>query len=95
MKAQEILDSWRPELVSYLEEMVEFSSRDSRDVLLTLSGFSARASYMRNFASRSKNDLIVRFRIDEIDPFLSEVDRQFKIYSRLITVAQAEFSHTS
>ena len=41
----------------------------------------------------SAND-IIRFRLDEVDPFLDEVERQFKIYSRLISANQFELDLT-
>ena len=95
MNVQEVFDVWRPEILEFLKEMRYFKDEpDCGEILRKLSGYSARVSYMRNFACRSSNDKINRFRIDEIDPFLAEVDRQFKIYSRLISVNQFEFDLT-
>lgn len=95
MDVKEVIETWRPEILGYLKEMRDFyQEEDCRLVLRTLSAYSARASYMRNFASRSGNEKINRFRIDELDPFLMEVDRQFKIYSRLISANQFEFDLT-
>ena len=95
MKSQEVLGEWRPEILSYLQEMYNFHKiPDSREVLRTLSAYSARASLMRNLAVRSSANDINRFRIDELDPFLVEVERQFKIYSRLISADQFEWDTT-
>jgi hypothetical protein len=95
LNSDEVLKEWRPELIGYLKEMFSFhEAEDARDVLKLLSAYSARASLMRNLAIRSSINEIVRFRIDEIDPFLTEVERQFKIYSRLIAANQFEFDLT-
>ena len=96
MNSQEFLDECRPELLNYLKEMYDFHNQfDSRDILRQLSAFSARASWMRNLATRSSKNEIIRFRIDEIDPFLEEVERQFKIYSRLISANEFEYKLTT
>lgn len=95
MNSEQVLKEWRPELLGYLKEMFTFHEMDdARDILKLLSAYSARASLMRNLAIRSSINEIIRFRIDEIDPFLVEVERQFKIYSRLITANQFEFDLT-
>lgn len=95
MNSDQVLKEWRPELIGYLKEMFTFHEmEDARDVLKLLSAYSARASLMRNLAVRSSINEIIRFRIDEIDPFLTEVERQFKIYSRLISANQFEFDLT-
>ena len=95
MTSEEVFKKLRPELVGYLKEMHTFKDNpDLQEVLRRLSGFSARASWMRNVVVRSPINEIVRFRIDEIDPFLNEVDRQFKIYSRILSSNQFELDLT-
>lgn len=95
MTSEEVLQKWRPELVKYLKEMYDFKDNpDTTEILKKLSGFSARASLMRNVVIKSPLDEIVRFRLDEIDPFIQEVDRQFKIYSRIISSNQFELDLT-
>lgn len=96
MNSQEFLEECRPELLQNLQKMYDFHNQfDSREILRTLSAFSARASWMRNLAIRSSKNEIIRFRIDEIDPFLEEVERQFKIYSRLISANEFEYKLTT
>ena len=96
MNSEEAVAEWRPELTNYLNMMYEFKDEvDSREILRTLSAFSARASLMRNLIARSTSPKTNRFRIDELDPFLIEVDRQFKIYSRLISAEKLEYDLTS
>lgn len=96
MTSDEVLGQWRPEVLGYLKEMYTFKDEiDAREILRTLSAFSARASWMRNLAIRSSQNEIIRFRLDELDPFLDEVERQFKIYSRLISANQFELDLTT
>lgn len=96
MTSDEVLGEWRPEILGYLKKMYTFKDEvDAREILRTLSAFSARASWMRNLAIRSSQNEIIRFRLDELDPFLDEVERQFKIYSRLISANQFELDLTS
>ena len=96
MTSDEVIAEWRPELLGYLKEMHKFNDlEDSREVLRRLSAFSARASWMRNLAVRSPAKEIQRFRIDELDPFLGEIERQFKFHSRLISANQFEYDLTT
>lgn len=58
-----------------------------------ISGMSARASHLRNQLTRAGTQKDARLdyaRINYIDPFLREVDRQFKIHSRVFSVAESE-----
>ena len=95
MTSEEVLKNWRPELIDYLKEMYEFRNNpDIGEILMMLGQMSARASLMRNLCMRSSNNDIIRFRLDEIDPFINEVDRQYKIYSRLLSANQFELDLT-
>ena len=82
----------RKELDSYFEIMKNFQTGDPRENLMHLSSFTARMSeargvIIRNPGGKAEQD----FRTKEIDPFISECDRQFKIWSRLITYAQFDW----
>ena len=86
---------WRQELLGYLNRMAKFhEEQDYVSILGDLSAMSARASSMRQLIVRSNNDESKRFRLDEIDPFLKEVDRQFKDYSRSIAVVSQEWNNS-
>jgi hypothetical protein len=86
---------WRQELLGYLNTMAKFhEEQDYVSILGDLSAMSARASGMRQRIVRSNNDESKRFRLDEIDPFLKEVDRQFKDYSRSIAVVSQEWNNS-
>lgn len=86
------LNEWRPEILGYIKEIYEFHDLDDPlEILRKLSAFSARATWIRNLVIRSKHPDYNRFRIDELDPFLVEIDRQFKIWSRYSAVVKDEW----
>ena len=80
---QEVLDKWRPEIQGYLQEMQGFEKiKNPQEIIPRLSAMSARVSTFRNAVIRSDNSKMMRFRIDEIDPFLGEIKNQFSYWSR-------------
>lgn len=92
----EAISSWREELIGYLKEVYNFSQgeSDTLEVVKKLSSYSARASYMRITAVRSNNRDMMNFRINEIDPFLKEVELQFRIWSRVGALIKDEHEMT-
>lgn len=82
---------WRDEITEYFTEMSKFSSFELGDILIKLSSYSARVSAIRNEVVRSAKRDATAFRTQEIDPFLTECDRQFKIWSRYQAVVQYEW----
>lgn len=86
---------WRKELLEFLKEMTQFSSSgDYANILSRISAMTSRASYMRSLVVVEPSNVCKRFRLDEIDPFLKEADRQFKVWSRVIAVHSQEW-HSS
>ena len=75
----------------YMAMQSEFSEVDVRSIMSSLAGMSARASHMRALIIRNEGRVAKTFRIGQIDPFLAEVDRQFKTWSRYQSVVQMEF----
>lgn len=71
--------------------MRKFQVMDIAEVLLSLSAFSARAAEMRAQLVRVDNRRAAAFRTKEVEPLLEEVDRQFRIHSRLQAVRQMEW----
>lgn len=91
-QVEEQIQKYRKELISFLKDCYDFQNRDDiGEILKDLSAFSARASLIRSLIIRSNHPKFNRFRIDELDPFLVEVDRQFKIWSRVSSVEQFEW----
>jgi hypothetical protein len=87
----DLLATWHKEIQGYLEEMCLFKTMDPLEIMKLLSSYSARASFIRNQLVRSTNKQAETFRIKEIDPFLTEVDRQFKVWSRIAAVIATEW----
>ena len=89
------LQKLRSEMDGYFEMMQDFQMSDPRENLSRLSAFTARMSYVRTRIIRGEADggskEAANFRTKELDPFISECDRQFKIWSRLVTVAQLDY----
>lgn len=85
------ISTWRKEIDTYYDKMEGFENDEIRSILISLGSFAARVDHMRLKVIRSTNPEAKRFRLDEIDPFLSAVDRQFKIWSRIQSQVEAEW----
>jgi hypothetical protein len=88
------ISSWRKEILGYLEEMKKFRNVGVREILCTLSAYSSRASEIRMRIVKSSDRRAQSFRTQEVDPFLAEIDRQFKIWSRVASLMQTEWEIT-
>lgn len=96
MSVEENISIWRVELLDYLKEMTKFSSSsDYAETLTQISAMTSRASYMRSVVVVDPASKARRFRLDEIDPFLKEADRQFKVWSRVIAVRSQEWNSSN
>lgn len=85
---------WRQELDDFYSIMAEFSGYEVDEILAHLSSFSARMSAIRTQIVRSESRSLNSFRTKEIDPFLEECDRQYKIWSRQQAVRQFDWEVT-
>lgn len=85
---------WRAEIDAFYDTMQEFGRQDVGEILMNLSSFSARMSQIRTQIVRSENKLTNNFRTKEIDPFIQECDRQYKIWSRQQAIRQFDFDLT-
>jgi hypothetical protein len=92
---KEAIDDFRKEIIGYLEQMLDFKTLDPLEVLILIGGYSARASWMRGRLIRSGSKIADNFRIKELDPFLGEVDRQFKVWSRIVAIREAEYKYST
>ena len=92
---ENIVAQWRKELLDYIKEMADFSSHgDLGRILTQISSMTARASWMRQQVVVEPAQVFKRFRLDEVDPFLKEADRQFKVWSRMITIHSQEWQQS-
>jgi hypothetical protein len=85
------LTEFEDEIDGYYDIMVEFKEMDSGEILEALSAFTARASQIRANLIRQDNRTIQAFRTKQLDPFIEECERQFKVWSRFISVRQFEW----
>ncbi len=87
----DILATWRAELDDCHQKMEEFHRYETADIFRLLASFSARASYIRGQVMRSEKRALTAFRTQELDPFISTLDYQFKVWSRYQTTLQIEW----
>lgn len=80
------------EIDGYFQEMLRFVDMEPDEIFMRLSAFSARASFIRSQIMRTQNRALTAFRTGEIDPFLTECDRQFKIWSRVFAVTSLDWN---
>jgi hypothetical protein len=85
------LEAWRTEIASYYLEMEGFSECDIADIFMKLAGMTARVSGIRSQIVQVENRTLTAFRTREIDPFIAEAERQFKVWSRLQSVKEMDF----
>lgn len=64
---------------------------DVGEILRALAAMSGRASEVRCHLMRTESRRGQGFRTRELDPFIEELDRQFKIWSRYHAVLQQEW----
>jgi len=88
------LTEFEDEIDGYYDIMVEFKDMDSGEILEALSAFTARASQIRANLIRQDNRSVQAFRTKQLDPFIDECERQFKVWSRYISVRQFEWEST-
>lgn len=88
------VSGWRDELDEFYGTMKQFGGMEIDEILSHLSSFSARMSEVRGIIVRNEGRLSGNFRTKEVDPFLVECDRQYKIWSRQQAVRQHDWEMT-
>jgi hypothetical protein len=90
------LDDYREELIGYLKEIYDFKDeyQDTKEIIMKIAAFSARARWLRSVIIKSPLQKDIRFRIDILDPFLEETQEQFKMWSRIASIAQFEWEQS-
>jgi len=84
--AQNDLTAWREEIDAYFEIMRSFEQYGMDEILKALSAMTSRASQIRSNVMRSEDRRTQSFRTRELDPFIAECDRQFKVWSRMLSI---------
>lgn len=85
-----VIRALQGELDAYYVQMRGFQREDVTDIFMALAAFTARASEVRSHLSRQFSKRIDSFRTKELDPFIDECDRQFRVWSRMQSVRQME-----
>ena len=80
------LSSWRAELDEYYNMMGQFESSNIDEIMRAIASMTSRVSQIRSTVVRNENRQTQSFRTREIDPFIEECDRQFKIWSRILSI---------
>lgn len=85
------ISGWRDELDHYYLQMQQFEQCEPDEIFMALAGFSARVSEIRTRLVRMQTRISQAFRTQEVDPFINECDRQFKLWSRVQAVREMDF----
>jgi len=86
------VEELRKEIDGFYVLLNSFSERQPEEIFVTISALTARASQIRNELVRRLDDRYLQnFRTKEVDPFLDECDRQFKIWSRVFSSRQLDW----
>jgi len=87
----DVLAPVQVELDNYFRLLTTLNSLPSTEVFQTLSAVSARASEIRSRLMAMDNRRSTAMRLRHVDPLIEEVDRQFKLHSRIQACRQFEF----
>jgi hypothetical protein len=79
------------ELEGYFHDLTTLNSLPSTECFMMLSAISARAAEIRSRLMSMDSRRGNAMRLRHVDPLLDEVDRQFKIHSRIQSVRQMEW----
>src|SRR4051812_39893942 len=82
------IDAVRHELDGYYGEMKDFAGCEPDEIFMKLAGWSARASEIRSQLVRQEGRRAQALRTREVEPFLDEIDRQFRLHSRVQAVRE-------
>lgn len=74
--------------------MRAFDALDPVSIFKELAAISARASEIRAYLVRAQTRAASTFRTQEIDYMLQECDRQFKTWSRVVSVQTLDWEMT-
>ena len=81
------------EIDSFYTTLESLNDMDDVQKFENISAMSARASHLRNQLTRAgakKDSRLDYCKTNFIDPFLKEVDRQFRVHSRVFSVSESE-----
>lgn len=88
---REFVAGYANELDDYYKQILLFQGMEPDQVLLVVSGISARLVAIRAELVRSGSQRANRLRTTEIDPLIEHLKLQFQLHSRLIAVRQLDW----
>lgn len=86
-----VIAGWRQEIKDYYSALADFESQPIVTVLKITGAYHARAFQIRNQLLQTDNNKAVRFRLDCIDPFITALEFQFKVWSRIGSQQDSEW----
>lgn len=89
-----LLDQYRLEMDVFYKKMREFHKKEPDTIFQELAAMTSRFSHIRSKIVRVESKVWQNFRTKEIDPFIEECDRQFKIWSRAFSVRSLDWEMT-
>lgn len=84
------LGAYMAELDAMRAVIVDYVKQDPSDVLLSISGLSARLTEIRADLQRSSSQICTALRTREVDPLRDELELQFRVWSRRIALLEWE-----
>ncbi len=84
------LAALRAEIDGYHARIRSFERLETAEVFLQMSGISARMCEVRAQLFRSTSRHADRLRREEVDPLVEELDRQFRLHSRVEAIRQID-----
>lgn len=88
------VEAVRIEVDGYMVHLKRLSSLLPEEVFTILSGISARVVELRIQCWRSESRRLSGLRVHELDPIIEEIDRQFRVHSRIQAVRDFELNMT-
>lgn len=80
--------AYRVELDHYYEEISQYQGLEPDQVMMSISGISARLTGIRAELQRSGSQRGNKLRTAEVDPLLTALDLQFRIASRIQAIRE-------
>ena len=80
----------RSEVDRYYEQVRDLGNLESSEIFMTLAAITSRVSEIRKDVYRNPSRFYSAFRTQEIDPLLTECDRQFKFFARAFATMELD-----